>query len=78
MNMKTIRFSVTLTEWYHRKLCLWAAIKGTNRATLIGNIAQARIEANWPEIDKELDAIAEYEKITRKELEAQLLQDATP
>ncbi|HEY9877066.1 MAG TPA: hypothetical protein V6D29_01360 [Leptolyngbyaceae cyanobacterium] len=69
------RFQVTLPDWYHRKLKLWAKVKGTNRATLAANIVQARIEANWDELDKELNAIAAYEGITRAELEARWLQD---
>ncbi|HMA77899.1 MAG TPA: hypothetical protein VKP88_02040 [Candidatus Paceibacterota bacterium] len=75
--MKTLdmaRFQVTLPEWYHRKLLLWATLKGTNRATLAMNIVQARIETNWPDIDKELNAIANHEGITREELETKWLR----
>lgn len=69
------RFQVTLPDWYHRKLRLWAKVKGTNRATLAANIVQARIEANWEELDKELNAIAAYEGISRDELESMWLSD---
>lgn len=69
------RFQVTLPDWYHRKLQLWAKLKGTNRATLAANIVQARIEANWPDIDKEISTIAAYEGSSREELEAKWLDD---
>lgn len=52
------RYGVSLPDWYHRKLVLWAKLKGTNRATLTSNIVQARIEANWDKIDEELREIA--------------------
>jgi len=38
------------------------------------NIVQARIETNWPDIDKELNAIANHEGITREELETKWLR----
>ena len=69
------RFAVTSPDWYHRKLQLWAKLKGTNRATLAMNIVQARIDANWADIDKELDSIARYEGVSREELEAKWLKD---
>ena len=69
-----VRFSVKLPDWYHRKLKLWAALKGTNRATLAANIVQARIEANWEEVSRELDAIAAHEGITREQLEDRWLK----
>ena len=70
------RFAVTLPDWYHRKLLLWAKLKGTNRATLAMNIVQARIEDNWPEIEKELESIANYQGITKEELEAKWLKES--
>ncbi|MEM9804058.1 MAG: hypothetical protein AAF959_02175 [Cyanobacteria bacterium P01_D01_bin.56] len=69
-----VRFSVKLPDWYHRKLKLWAALKGTNRATLTANIVQARIEANWEDVSKELDAISAHEGITRAQLEEKWLK----
>lgn len=69
-----VRFSVKLPDWYHRKLKLWAKLKGTNRATLAANIVQARIEANWEDVSKELDAISAHEGITREELEERWLK----
>lgn len=69
-----VRFSVGLPEWYERKLRLWAALKGTNRATLAANIVQARIEANWSDVERELDAIAKHLSITREELEDKWLE----
>ena len=69
------RFSISLPDWYHRKLKLWAALKGTNRATLAANIVQARIEANWETVEQEIEAIAKYRGITIEELEAEWLND---
>lgn len=68
-----VRFSVSLPDWYERKLRLWAKLKGTNRATLMGNVVQARIEANWTDIEKELEAIAAYQGKTLEELETEWL-----
>lgn len=70
-----VRFSVSLPDWYERKLRLWAALKGTNRATLAGNILQARVEANWVDVDREIDAVAEHLGYSREELEASWLQE---
>jgi len=68
-----VRFGISLPDWYHRKLLLWAKLKGSNRATLAANIIQARIESNWPDIEKELEAIARYSGKTREELETEWL-----
>lgn len=68
-----VRFSISLPDWYVRKLRLWAKLKGTNRATLTANIVQARIEANWAEIERELEAIAKFQGKTLEELEAEWL-----
>lgn len=69
------RFQVTLPDWYHRKLKLWAKLKGTNRATLSANVVQTMIEDNWTEISKELDAIAAHEGLTREQLEERWLSE---
>ncbi|WP_416671563.1 hypothetical protein [Egbenema bharatensis] len=69
------RFSVSLPDWYYRKLLLWAKLKGTNRATLSSNIIQSRIEANWNEIERELEAIAKYQGKTLDELTTEWLSD---
>lgn len=66
--LEMVRFGVSLPDWYHRKLILWAKLKGTNRATLTANIVQARIEANWDTIEKELEAIAKHQGKTYEEL----------
>ncbi len=63
-----VRFTISLPDWYYRKLLLWAKLKGTNRATLTANIVQARIEANWSEIERELEAIAKYQGMTLEQL----------
>ena len=68
-----VRFSVSFPEWFERKLRLWAKLKGTNRATLTGNIVQARIEANWADVEKEIEAIAKHQGKTLSELEAEWL-----
>lgn len=70
-----VRFGVSLPDWYHRKLVLWAKLKGTNRATLTANIVQNRIEANWADIEKELRAIAQYQGVTYEELVEQWLKE---
>lgn len=65
------RFSISLPDWYERKLKAWARMKGTNRATLASNIVQARIEANWPEIEREMEAIAKYQGKTLEQVKAE-------
>ena len=70
-----VRFTISLPDWYYRKLLLWAKLKGTNRATLTANIVQSRIESNWAEIEKDLEAIAKYQKMTLEELIADWLED---
>jgi hypothetical protein len=70
-----VRFGISLPEWYHRKLLLGAKLKGTNRATLGANIVQNKIEADWPDIQKELEAIAKYRGISVEELESQWLNE---
>jgi hypothetical protein len=72
-----VRFTIGLPDWYHRKLVLWAKLKGTTRATLAANIVQNRIEANWPEIERELEAIAKYQGLTLDELIEQWLRDGS-
>lgn len=62
------RYGVSLPDWYHRKLVLWAKVKGTNRATLTSNIVQARIETNWEQVELELRAIAEHQGKTYEQL----------
>lgn len=75
METLMVRFGVSLPDWYHRKLVLWAKLKGTNRATLAANIVQNRIEANWAEVEKELRAIAQYQGVTYEELVEQWLKE---
>lgn len=70
-----VRFMISLPDWYHRKLELWAALKGSNRATLAANIIQARIEANWETVERDIRAIAEHNGVTIEELERQWLGD---
>ena len=73
--MINIKFGIQLPEWYEKRLKLWAALKGTSRATLAANIVQARIEANDEWIDKQLEAIAQDKGITPEELKKELLNE---
>ena len=73
--MINIKFGIQLPEWYEKRLKLWAALKGTSRATLAANILQARIEANDEWIDKQLEAIAQDKGITPEELKKELLNE---
>jgi len=68
-----VRFGIQLPENYDRKLRLWAKLKGTSRATLAANIVQSRIESNWAEIEKELEFVAGYKKVSVEDLERDLL-----
>lgn len=63
-----VRFSIQLPAWYDRRLRLWAVVKGTNRATLASNILQARIEANWSEVEKQMEEIAAMQQMSVDEL----------
>jgi len=63
-----VRFMISMPDWYYRKLLLWAKLKGSNRATLSANIIQSRIEANWAEIERDLEAIAKYKGMTLDQL----------
>ncbi len=74
--MSIVKFGIQLPAWYERRLRLWAHYKGTNRATLAANILQARIEANWAEVDKGLDDVAQSLGISREELEANWLGES--
>jgi hypothetical protein len=69
----TVKFGIQLPDWYDRKLRLWAKLKGVPRATLAANVLQARIEANWNDVEKELEDIATREGTTRTQLEAEWL-----
>lgn len=71
--MAPIKFGIQLPDWYERRLRLWAAWKGTTRATLAANILQARIEANWEQVDRDLDDLAKQQGKTRAELETEML-----
>lgn len=62
------RFQITVPELYHYRLCAWAYLKGTNRATLSSFLVQEEIEAGWETIDKNLDALAKLRGVTRDEL----------
>lgn len=70
-----VKFGIQLPDWYERKLKLWAALKGTNRATLAANILQTVIESNWSEVEKEMQAIAKYQNMTVEELEREWLDE---
>ncbi|NJR61888.1 MAG: hypothetical protein HC769_25500 [Cyanobacteria bacterium CRU_2_1] len=73
--LEMVRFTISLPDWYYRKLLLWAKLKGTNRATLSANIIQARIEVNWADIERELETIAKYEGKTLEELQQEWLAE---
>ncbi len=66
------RFKITVPELYPYRLRAWASLKGTNRGTLAGNLVQARVEANWPEVDKDLDELAKLRGLTREELNKEI------
>lgn len=70
---KPVKFGIQIPYLHNRRLRLWARLKNTPRASLASNILQSRIEANWEEIDKDLDAVANYLGVTREELEADWL-----
>jgi hypothetical protein len=67
------RFKISLPGWYHRRLLLWAFIKGTNRADLASKVLQARIEANWDGVKEQLEDIAKEKGVTREEIENVIL-----
>lgn len=69
------RFQITVPELHHHRLRAWAYLKGTNRATLAGNIVQARVEDNWRDVDKGLDDLAKLRGITREELDKEIEKD---
>lgn len=73
-DMTIKRFKISLPFLYHRRLMLWAWVKGTNRATLASNILQARIESNWEGVKEQLEDIAKLQGITREELEILILE----
>ena len=69
------RFKISMPSWYHRRLLLWAFVKGTNRADLSSKVLQARIESNWNGVKEQLEDIAKEKGITRQELEAVILDE---
>jgi hypothetical protein len=66
------RFQITVPELHHYRLCAWAYLKGTNRATLAGNIVQSRVEANWADVDQGLNDLAKLKGMTREELDKEI------
>lgn len=77
MNLKdrlqSIKFGIQLPPWYEEKLRIWAKWKGTTRANLAANIIQARIEANWPDIEAELSAAAVANDVSKEDFIKELL-----
>lgn len=69
------RFKISLPFWYHRRLLLWAWVKGANRATLSSNVLKDRIDSNWESVKEQLDDIAKSQGITREDLEAMILKE---
>jgi hypothetical protein len=69
------RFQITVPELHHYRLKAWAYLKGTNRATLASNIVQARVEANWVDINQSLDDLADLKGMTREELNKEIEED---
>ncbi len=45
-----IWIKIKVPQQHAKLLALWAKNKGTNRTTLAGNIVQAKVEANEPQI----------------------------
>jgi hypothetical protein len=75
LSNEMIRFSVSLPKLYYRRLQIWARLKGTNRATLTSNTIQSRIEANWAQIEKDLEELARLENKTSQQLIDEWLGD---
>lgn len=73
---QSIKYTIQLPDHYERKLRLWAKFKGQSRAGLSANIIQARIEANWPEIQRDMEAIAKRQGIALEDLESQWLDES--
>ena len=67
------RFKISMPSWYHRRLKLWAFVKGTNRADLASKVLQARIESNWEGVKEQLEDIAKTKGVSREELEIVIL-----
>ncbi len=70
-----VKYSIQLPEWYDWKLKVWAKFKGTTRATLSANILQARIEANWNDLEKDIQDAANRLSVSKEQFIDGLLQD---
>lgn len=62
-----------MPDWHHKRLKLWAYVKGTTKTQLSTNIIQARVEANDDQISKMLEELASDRGITVEELITQIL-----
>lgn len=69
----TKRRTIRIPIWHERYLKLWAWAKGQTPTALLGNIAQARIEANQEQIDRMIAGCAESMGVTVDDLEAKIL-----
>lgn len=74
MSDQKIRTSCIIPKYHHDRLRLWAWLKGTGYTTLASNVIQARVEANYDEIDRMLDYRASQLNITRETLIADILK----
>ena len=70
-----IRFMISLSEWNHDKLILWAKLRGVNRASMASTLIANILENEWKEIESDIAAIAEQQGKTLNELKAEWLSD---
>jgi hypothetical protein len=65
---ENIRLQVLVSPYYLKRLKYWAKLSGKTPSAYASQILSARIEANFEDINKQLQNLAELEGISVKEL----------
>ena len=73
MQDEPCKVTITLSAFEMRKLWCWAKAHGKPAATYAAQIIGARIEANIGTIDQMMVDIAEFEGISKEQLESRWL-----
>ena len=67
--METVRLNITISAYDLRKLSNWAKCHGKTATAYAAQIVSTRIESSLDLIERMMDDIADYEGISREELE---------
>ena len=59
-----IRVSISMSPYDYRRLKIWAALHGKTPTAYAGQVVSARIEANFEEINKQVEDYAKAKNIS--------------